>query len=169
MDCDDARDGPNKIDAGFLAVGLAATRRLSQLFGMYNNLAQIATPSGLLNVRWEPAQRQILFDYNGRTTTRPDGNIYQSLAQIVYGHDLASDVVLSNVRVFEGRPSIQSFRDGAAADSGLLSALPDCDWSDYALDLMAFQATMGGAGAPFPVDVGPLTPERSPRKERDHF
>ena len=130
---------------------------------MSNNLAQIATPSGLLAVRWEATQRTVLFDYNGRTMSKPDGNIYQSLAQIVYGHDIASDVVLSNVRVFEGRPSIQSFRDGNAADSGLLSALPDCDWSDYALDLMAFQATMGIAGAPFPVDAGPLTPERSPR------
>jgi len=134
---------------------------------MSNNLAQIATPSGLLAVRWDPSQRAVLFDYNGRTMSRPDGNIYQSLAQIVYGHDIASDVTLSNVRVFEGRPSIQSFRDGNAADSGLLSALPDCDWSDYALDLMAFQATMGFSAPLPPVDAGPLTPERSPK--RDHF
>jgi hypothetical protein len=134
-----------------------------------NNLAQIATPSGLLNVRWEPSQRTVFFDYNGRTLTKPDGNIYQSLAQVVYGHDIASDVALSNVRVFEGRPSIQSFRDGNAADSGLLSALPDCDWSDYALDLMAFQATMGVAAPLHPADVGLVMPDCSPRGERDTF
>lgn len=129
---------------------------------MSNNLAQIATPSGLLNVRWEPSQRTVLFDYNGRTMSKPDGNIYQSLAQIVYGHDYARDVFLSNVRVYEGMPSIQSFRDGNAADAGLLSALPDCDWSDYALDLMAFQATMG---APLPVERRVVTPERSSRND----
>lgn len=131
-----------------------------------NNLAQISTPVGLVKVYWVPTERSVLFEHNKQWTRKADGNIYETLSSVVYPNDSTHSLMIDDVTVFEGLPSVQSFRGGSAADASLMTSLPSCDWSDYGIDLMAFRATLYTRSVIPPPYDGVEAPSTPPSSDR---
>jgi hypothetical protein len=110
-------------------------------------VAQITTPNGVVDVLWRHTPcgtiRQVVLSYQNYWFIQPDGNIARSIAAI-FGWNPRPGVDVSNLFVFQ--PSVAkgecAYRHGKAGDNELLDNLTKCDWSDYALDRMVFQADM---------------------------
>ncbi len=110
-------------------------------------VAQITTPQGVVDVLWrhplsaDDTIRQVVLSYKDHWFIQPDGNIVRSIGTI-FGWNPRPGVDVSNLFVFQ--PSLAKsecvYRHGKAGDDELLNNLTSCDWSDYALDRMVFQA-----------------------------
>jgi len=105
-------------------------------------IAQISTPQGVVDVLWRHGTiRQVVLSYKDHWFIQPDGNIARSIGAI-FGWNSRPGVDVSNLFVFQ--PSVAkgecAYRHGKVADDELLHNLTSCDWSDYALDRMVFQA-----------------------------
>ena len=108
-------------------------------------VAQITTPQGVVDVLWRHTPcntiRQVVLSYKDHWFIQPNANIARSIGAI-FGWNMRPGVDVSNLFVFQ--PAVAkgecSYRHGKAADDELLHNLTSCDWSDYALDRMVFQA-----------------------------
>ncbi len=107
-------------------------------------LAQISTPDGVVDVLWRHGSiRQVVLSYKDHWFIQPDANIARSIGAI-FGWNMRPGVDVSNLFVFQPNAARNecSYRHGKAGDDELLANLTQCDWSDYALDRMVFQADM---------------------------
>jgi hypothetical protein len=111
--------------------------------GNLKQLAQITVPGGgIIQTFWMRETRQVVIEYAGRWFIQSDQNILSGVAQII-GYTKPVDLlVMTNLVVFEIVGD-----EGYKADKELQDNFRDCDWSDYATDLMAFQCNISEKNA----------------------
>jgi hypothetical protein len=101
---------------------------------MTQQLAQIQLPKGLLDVDWNPYTKTIYYTYNGKGYTGQDEEIGVTIQRCL-GFP-ASDLYISDLHYFE-HPG-----HAIAAPPEMQRDLLICNWSDYAIDNMAFQCAV---------------------------
>jgi len=95
-------------------------------------LACIETADGAIIVNWIPRRKEILCSYGGRYYRGQNEDIGSTLATLM---NCSKNVLVpSDLHVSEGTPG--KFDYGTEKQ---LSDLLQCEWSDYACDLMAFR------------------------------
>lgn len=104
-----------------------------------NALAQIRTPTEYIEVFWWPEKRKPIFCINGQWYIQPDGNIRGSIAVLLGSEERA--VQFQDLFLFEGAKYVH----GYAASQNDERSFVECDWSDYAVDCMAFQVNVSRA------------------------
>jgi hypothetical protein len=101
-----------------------------------NSLAQIRTPSEYIEVFWWPEKRKPVFCINGQWYIQADGNIRSSIATLLGWSERSVD--FRDLFLFERA----SYSHGYAASPNDERNFLECEWSDYAVDLMAFQVNV---------------------------
>jgi hypothetical protein len=101
-----------------------------------NALAQIRTPNEYIEVFWWPEKRKPIFCIHGQWYIQPDGNICASVATLL-GWEQRT-VNFSDLFLFER----SSYSHGHAASANDERNFMECEWSDYAVDCMAFQVNV---------------------------
>jgi hypothetical protein len=111
------------------------------------NLAELSSSFGTLCAFWDSEQRRVYFLWRNQWYLQEDGPILSSLAAVLRydlsfpNANLERHLRIANLRVFEGLPAISSW-SGGFLDSNLEVAVHECNWSDYASDLMGFQGVI---------------------------
>lgn len=100
--------------------------------GRLQQLAQISTLcSGVICAFWRRKEKQVLFETaEGEWIIQPNGNIRRSLAVLLECSE--QNILADNLVVFEGTNS-------SPADDAMERGFLQCDWSDFASDIMAIQ------------------------------
>jgi len=101
-----------------------------------NSLAQIRTPTEYIEVFWWPEKRKPVFCIGGQWYIQPDANIRASIASLMGWEERA--IQFRELFLFERA----SYHHGHAASAADERNFLECDWSDYAVDLMAFQVNI---------------------------
>ena len=105
------------------------------LSGM-EQLAQLASYDGVLNVYWVRDIAQVLLEFNDRWYTQNDGYITDSIAEILAIKE--STITFHNLRT-------SNLFDPAKfkyADDEMSNGIYICTWSDYACDYMCMRADL---------------------------
>jgi len=102
----------------------------------FNRLAQIRTSTEYIEVFWWPEKRKVVFCINGLWYIQPDGNIRKSVASLLGWEERT--VSFQELFIFEGA----SYQHGYAASANDERHFLECDWSDYAVDYLAFQVNI---------------------------
>ena len=99
----------------------------------FQTLGYVRVGTVTMDIYWRRAERQVLFQRGDFWFLQPDNNIRKSLAALM--DLLERDVALARLSIFEhGR-----FRP---ADAVIVRGFFECDWSDFASDLMVINATI---------------------------
>ena len=108
------------------------------------NLAELSSSYGILRAFWDSEERRVYFQWHNQWFLQNDGPILPSIATLL-GYDLTfpnanleRHLRIAGLRVFEGLPAVSAW-SGGFLDTDLEVAVHECDWSDYANDLMGFQ------------------------------
>ena len=99
-----------------------------------NQLAQIKTGRDTIEVFWWPEKRKPVFRMLDSWFIQPDANICLSLASLL-GWDV-NTLIFRDLYMFENGAYVH----GHAATESDSRNIKFCEWSDYAIDYMAFQA-----------------------------
>ena len=109
-----------------------------------NNLADLSSSFGTLRAFWDSEQRRVYFLWRNQWYLQDDGPILSSIAAVLKydlsfpNANLERHLRITGLRVFEGLPAVTLW-SGGSLDSDLEVAVHECNWSDYANDLMGFQ------------------------------
>lgn len=98
-------------------------------------LAQIRHTNGeLLVLYWRDETRQVVIQRgNGNWFIQPDASITTSLAALLNCEP--HNIIANDITLFDVKPHL--------ADAETVVAFYDCDWSDYAIDRICIQCSLG--------------------------
>ena len=115
----------------FYTIPIPEPRHISDL----QQLAQITTPDGVVDVHWIKATSQVVLHFDEKWHIQPNGRIDESIGNY-FGYDVL-DMKVSKMFIFD-----RDFQNGKLAPEEMEKQLLGCEWSDYALDKMVFQVKL---------------------------
>jgi hypothetical protein len=98
-------------------------------------LAQITTPDGVVDVQWMKKTSQVILRIDDDWYIQPNGRIAESIGTLMAYDPL--DMRASGLFLFD-----RTYACGVSAAEELEDQLLGCEWSDYAHDKMVFQAKL---------------------------
>ena len=98
-------------------------------------LAQITTPDGVVDVQWMKQTSQVILRIDNEWYIQPNGRIDESISTLMAYNPL--DMRASGLFLFD-----RTYAHGVSAAEDLEEKLLECEWSDYAHDKMVFQAKL---------------------------
>lgn len=98
-------------------------------------VAQITTPDGVVDVQWMPSSSQVVLRIENEWYIQPNGRIDESIGRLM-AYD-TNDMTVSNMVLFD-----HTYDNGHMAADELEQKVLSCEWSDYAHDKMVFQAKL---------------------------